>query len=123
MSALRVPSLVPGLWVHLRAWDHREHAAVRSHGGSAAVVASQDAAFVRVDGLVPMWWSNGASTEEVDAVLMAMGAEAVPPGEWPDGCFGGGAHEDRRPFCFLDLTEEEQLRVARMSSWWWRRSR
>lgn len=121
---VRVPSVVPGRWIYLRAWDsHRQHdgttAGHRSHGSFIWVVsAGEHFAAICADGLEPVdlpdAGSFAANAAAVDAYLVSLGAEVVPPGEWPDPWKTEEPRGDRRQLSYsvddLDALAQEMRR-------------
>lgn len=102
---LRIPSIVPGRWVYLRgpAGVIGTHDRTAQGGGA---VAYPDGGQVREIGLVGADIENHGSFEAnrdaLESYLRSIGAEDVPPGEWPEGCRGEGFNPDYLPFTLRD---------------------
>lgn len=113
---LRVPSVLPGLWVYLRTWttwgqSPAGFAGYRSHGCSLWQVAAMDVPDHRtpeiggyihnLPGLLPVQFRHrggfAANASAVDDYLFSLGAEVVGQDEWPHDCDGPGARPDRPP--------------------------
>lgn len=112
-SAVRVPSVIPGLWVYLRKWHKHQYLYERTHQSSIlCVVANHGGGALTVDGLQQVIFTHRGSLElnvvAIDAYLLSIGAEPVGVGEWPEYCVGIGLREeDRKP-----LRDESDLDKA-----------
>lgn len=117
---LRVPSVLPGRWVYLRAWTTYPSGAMeRSHGCCMfELMATATEAFVAIPGLEPKRFPSlgcaQANAEAIDAYLVSIGAEPVLAGEWPPGCVGLSTREaDRTPFRDDDYNEAHAAMQAK----------
>lgn len=107
VPAIRVPSLVPDRWVYLRGatimFGHINRTwSTGSHNAVAFQEGDRIAAYIR-HVPIPRWDAGPFSTldKAIDALedhLVSLGAEVVPPGEWPDGGDGTPHRADRIPF-------------------------
>lgn len=113
-APLRVPvTLEDGSvkWFYFRTWSRSSHFFERTHGCSCWTFAAQEGRgwCARNVGLPVHEVQGGTILENailLDRWLLSLGAEIVLDGEWPEGCTGKGAREDRPPLGLDDWTNE-----------------
>lgn len=118
--AIRIPTVIPGKWIYLRAWTDFGTHAERSWGASwTSVWAGSDHGrihFPAPTNPIDSCEFEGAGYVEVAAAIdrhfRSLGAEEVPRDEWPAGCYGNGNWPpDRTPF---GLNFDEDIRALKI---------